>query len=203
MLVFLDSGSLESAKLAATEFRISGITTNPKLAKQDDALQIATETQLPTSIQIDTSDHAASLLLARELRRKCPTVVIKVPISHLGLGKQLIDQAIPVNFTLCFSFAQLVIAESVMADYVSIFVGRMIDNGIDAGSVIAKSREYLDRAGSKTKIIAASIRNSDQFELAASSGAHISTVPYHVLRTLPSHHMTDAGLSDFAQHFKD
>ena len=53
--------------------------------------------------------------------------------------------------------------------------------------------------GSKTEVLAASIRNVQQFREAAEVGAHIATVPLKVIKELLVHKKTEEGMKKFTK----
>jgi len=204
MLIYLDTGNLDEITSIMPMLNISGITTNPKLADNELANKISSQFKLPTSIQVDISNYSNAIVLAKQLHAANKLNVIKVPITNPDLGKAIIDLGIPVNFTLCFSFAQVVLASNLGATMASVFVGRALSHNItNIGEVLRSSAKYLETSGSKTKLLAASIRNQAQFELAASSGAHIATLPPKLIREIfdLDNQLSRAGLEQFQSCF--
>jgi len=63
--------------------------------------------------------------------------------------------------------------------------------------LVAQLRFMIDTYKFSTKILAASIRNSDHFEGAIIAGADCITVPVNVLEQLTSHSLTDKGMVQF------
>ena len=200
MFLFADCGRLEPIRNLMKSYHITGITTNPKIAGNE-VDQVVEEFKLPTSIQIDVTDQEEALHSATKKHMSNQLYNIKVPISHLQLGKLLIERKIPVNFTLCFNLAQVIGAVNVGATYVSIFVGRLLDNFKDPYEIIRAARKYIESCSSETQIIAASIRNIEHLEIAAKSGAHIVTASPEVWLSAMEHEQTRSGLKEFAQYF--
>jgi transaldolase len=102
-----------------------------------------------------------------------------------------------VNVTLCFSAAQALLAAKAGAAFISPFIGRLDDIGIDGMDLIADIRQIYDNYGYSTKILAASIRSVNHIRDAARIGADVATMPPSVLRSLASHPLTDKGLAQF------
>jgi transaldolase len=202
MRLFVDSGSIEAIRKLMKYYNISGVTTNPKIATQVEIENIVEEFQLPTSLQIDVRNSEAAIHLATKKYLENALYNIKVPISHPNIGKVLIERGIQVNFTLCFRLAHVITAVNLSARYVSIFIGRMLDNFEDAYELVRASRKYIDSIQSKTEIIAASIRNADHIELACKAGAHIVTASPDTFISALEHDLTNSGLRDFEQHFQ-
>jgi len=72
------------------------------------------------------------------------------------------------------------------------------DKGIVSGVDLVKECVKVLK-GSKTKVLAASIRNVQQFREAADSGAHIATVPLSVIKKLLIHEKTKEGMKKFTK----
>lgn len=202
MLFFADSANLESIKNLMKYYNISGVTTNPKIASEAQIDAILEEFQLPTSLQIDVRNPEAAIHFATKKHLQNSLYNIKVPISHPIIGKILIERGMGVNFTLCFRMTQVITGVNLGAKYVSIFVGRMLDNFEDAYELIRASRKYIDSMESKTQIIAASIRNADHIELACKAGAHIVTASPDTFINALEHDLTRNGLRDFEHCFE-
>ena len=74
------------------------------------------------------------------------------------------------------------------------------DKGIVSGvDLIAKIREMFDRENIKTEILAASIRNQQEFRESTLAGADIVTAPFEVIEQFPIHAKTYEGMQDFAK----
>jgi len=141
---------------------------------------------------------------AREMAKWADNIVIKIPASLEGLEATsiLARENIKVNFTLCFTLNQAILAAEAGAAFVSPFVGRLDDIGEDGMKVVADITEYLEYYGLPTQVIAASIRHPQHCFMAARVGAHIATVPYDVLLQMIRHPLTDIGIERFRQDWK-
>jgi transaldolase len=60
--------------------------------------------------------------------------------------------------TLCFSANQALLAAKAGATFISPFIGRLDDMGIDGMDLIREIRQIYDNYGFETEILAASIR---------------------------------------------
>jgi transaldolase len=123
-----------------------------------------------------------------------------VPSTWDGFGacRMLSQHDRKVNVTLCFSANQALLAAKAGASFVSPFVGRLDDLGLDGMEVIREIRAIFDNYKSfKTEILASSIRTPLHVKQAAMAGADVATVPPAVLRNLAKHPLTDKGLDSF------
>jgi len=74
------------------------------------------------------------------------------------------------------------------------------DNGIVSGiDLVAETVKIFRESKIKTKVLAASIRNTRQFREAAEVGADIATLPLSVIKKLLEHHKTAEGMKNFVK----
>ena len=132
-------------------------------------------------------------------------VAVKVPSTWDGFRacRTLSQRGRNVNVTLCFSANQALLAAKAGAAYISPFVGRLDDLGLDGIQVIREIRAIYDHDKSiKTEIPASSLRTPLHVKLAAMAGADVATVPPAVLRNLARHPLTDKRLEAFLADWK-
>ncbi|HHV07364.1 MAG TPA: fructose-6-phosphate aldolase [Firmicutes bacterium] len=207
MKIFLDSADLNEVRTASEWGVISGVTTNPTLVARAGAKDfkavVAEICRLvpggPISAEVISNDTAGILKEARELAVINPQVVIKIPITPVGLAavKQLATEGISTNVTLVFSTAQAILAAAAGATFVSPFVGRLDDIGANGLDLIREIVTVMDIYQYPTEVIAASIRHPQHVVEVALAGTHIATVPYKVLRQLFEHPLTVQGMERF------
>jgi len=213
MRIFLDTANIEEIKQAVKLGVISGVTTNPSLISQagvkdyEGAIKkICAIVPGPVSTEVTVEGAEAMVKQAREIAKWAENVVIKVPATTEGLEvtSALAREGIKVNFTLCFSVNQALLAAEAGAAYVSPFVGRLDDIGQD-GMLLVKDivDVYKNYKDIKTEVIAASIRHPEHCVRAAKIGAHIATLPYKVLLQMIQHPLTDIGNKRFMTDFKN
>ena len=82
---------------------------------------------------------------------------------------------------------QVILAAKTGATYISMFSGRVSDEGGDATEVIRNSVNWLDYWKYKSKIIVGSIRSVGDILSAAKVGAHIITIPPQFLGKMADH----------------
>ena len=107
-----------------------------------------------------------------------------------------------MNCTLIFSPVQALLAAKSGAEYVSPFVGRLDDIGEDGMQIIDQIKTIFVNYGISTKILVASIRNPVHVLRSAVIGADVVTLPFDVLKKLPSHPKTDEGMKRFLEDWK-
>ncbi len=202
MEIFLDSANLQEIRRWMDEGILDGITTNPTIMLNDGfydlergAKQIAELVHpRPVSVEVTTNDHAEMIAQATTFASWAPNIVVKIPaINEHGTPSLRVvrrlerDENIRVNVTACLSYAQATLAAKVGATYVSIFAGRVSDEGHDAAAVIQKTAEWLRLWGYRAKIIVGSIRGAIDIQNAMQAGAHILTVPPQILARFLDH----------------
>ena len=208
MRLFLDTANLEHIRHGARLGVISGVTTNPSLVSKEGKVnykklvqEICSIVPGPVSTEVISQHTAGMLAEAREIAKWASNVVVKIPAGLEGTEATaaLAGEGIKVNYTLCFSVNQALLAARAGAAYVSPFVGRLDDIGEDGmlliGDIMRVFRLYPEI---KTEVIAASIRHPQHCLAAAKIGAHIATIPYAVMLQMAQHPLTDSGISRFA-----
>jgi transaldolase len=132
-----------------------------------------------------------------------PNIVIKIPqvtqdgLPCYGVIRQLEDEGIKVNATVAMSIGQVILAAKAGATYISIFTGRVADEGGNAPEVVRNAVDWLDRWQYKSKIIVGSIRSVGDILSAALAGAHIITIPPPFLDKMADHKYTRATVKQF------
>jgi len=105
--------------------------------------------------------------------------------------------------TLCFSANQALLAAKAGATFVSPFIGRLDDIGLDGMDLIREIRTIYDNYPAlTTEILAASIRNVLHVKQAALIGADVATIPPGVIKALLAHPLTDKGVEMFLADWK-
>ncbi|HEX4835436.1 MAG TPA: transaldolase family protein [bacterium] len=201
MEIFLDSANVKEIQRWLDEGIVDGVTTNPSIMLADGvhdvergAVQIAELVHpRPVSVEVTTNDRDEMLRQGRALARLGPNIVVKIPVINqfgepcLRIVRALEGEGIRVNVTACLSFGQAAMAAKVGATYVSLFTGRISDEGNDAGAVVRMTAEWLARWGYKSRIIVGSIRQVYNIQEAAVAGAHVITVPPQFMQKLVDH----------------
>ena len=211
MKFFVDTADSAEIKELAASGLLDGVTTNPSLvakANRDFKTIVAEICALvdgPVSAEVAATDFATMVEEGRILARIARNVAVKVPLTWDGLKacKVLTGEGTMVNVTLCFSATQALLAAKAGATFVSPFIGRLDDVGLDGMDLIREIRAIYDNYPAlKTEILAASIRTVNHVRDAALIGADVVTVPPAVLRALAVHPLTDKGLAQFIADWK-
>ncbi len=207
MKLFIDTANTEEIKIANDMGVICGVTTNPSLIAKEGRNFIEVVKEITSIVDGPISAEVISLEadeMVKEATALCDEIqnenlVIKIPMTPEGLKavKKLSKMGIKTNVTLIFTASQALLAARAGASFVSPFIGRLEDSGVQAMNVIEDIAEIFAMHSIDTEIIAASIRNPMHVTSAAKSGAHIATVPYKVIMQMTKHHLTDSGIERF------
>ncbi len=211
MKFFVDTADVNEIKELAATGLLDGVTTNPSLvakANRDFKTIIAEICEIvdgPVSAEVAATDHATMLAEGRVLAKIAPNVAVKVPLTMDGLKtcKVLTGEGTMVNVTLCFSATQALLAAKAGATFVSPFLGRLDDIGLDGMELIREIRQIYDNYPLLgTEILSASIRTVNHVKDAALAGSDVATIPPSILKALVSHPLTDKGLAQFVADWK-
>ncbi len=210
MKFFADTADVAEIKDLAETGLIDGVTTNPSLVAKSgrDFKEVIAEicalVEGPVSAEVAALDHDGMVAEAAKLTPIAPNVTIKVPLTWEGLKacRTLTQGGTMVNVTLCFNANQALLAAKAGATFVSPFIGRLDDIGLDGMELIEEIREIYDNYDFSTQVLAASIRSANHVKYAALAGADVATVPPAVLKGLLKHPLTDKGIEMFLADWK-
>lgn len=205
MKFFLDTGNMEEITRISRLGLVDGVTTNPSIIAKEgrpfkDIIQDITRlVPGPVSAEVIGMTTEEMIQEGREIATWASNIVVKLPLTESGLEAtyQLTKEGIKTNVTLVFSAAQGLMAAKAGATYISPFVGRLDDIGVDGMKLVRDLKAIMQQYQFKTEIITASVRSIDHVEQAALAGADIATIPGSLLPSLWKHPLTDIGLERF------
>ena len=154
MKIFLDTADIEEIRIAARWGVLDGVTTNPTLFSKvggsyDEILtQICQITPGPVSAEVVAEDLQGMLRQGRHFSKLASNIVVKVPMSEVGLEAiaRLAAEGIKTNCTLIFNSNQGLLAAKAGASLLSPFVGRLDGINQDGMEVV---RELVTSPWSK------------------------------------------------------
>ena len=205
MQLFIDSADVSELRAAAATGLIDGVTTNPTLIaksgrKMKEAFaEICSIITGPVSAEAVATDVEGMLAEGRYLARIASNVVVKLPLTENGLKatQVLSDEGIRVNVTLCFTAVQALLAAKAGAFFISPFIGRLDDKGIDGVELIAEIRQVYENYGFGTNILSASLRSVEHVKQVALVGSDCATLPPKIFAEMYKHELTDSGVAAF------
>lgn len=205
MKFFVDTADVNEIRELSETGLLDGVTTNPSLIMKSERpiLEVTKEicelVDGPVSAEVTAVEYNQMMREADILSEIADNICIKVPLTMDGLKacKALTSSGRKVNVTLCFSANQALLAAKAGATFISPFIGRLDDTGMDGMELISEIRTIYDNFDFDTEILAASIRSVSHVKQAALIGADVVTVPPAVLKSLVKHPLTDKGLDAF------
>lgn len=210
MKIFMDTANVEEIKGYVDWGIVYGVTTNPSLIAKTGRTQaevipgIAALVEGPVSAEVISTECEGMVKEARELVKIAQNIVVKIPCIPEGLKavKILTAEGIKTNVTLVFSMSQALMAARAGATYVSPFIGRLDDIGVDGVQLVANIVQAFKLYGIETEVIAASVRNLEHVEKVMLTGCQIATIPTKVLAQMIKHDLTDKGLATFLADYE-
>jgi len=205
MKFFVDTANIDEIAEVNALGLLDGVTTNPSLILKsgrqmlDVIGEICALVEGPVSAEVAATDFDGMMREAQRLVEIANNICIKLPLTADGLKacRILSGQGHKVNVTLCFSANQALLAAKAGASFISPFVGRIDDMGIDGLDLIGEIRTIYDNYDFNTQILAASVRTVGHVKECALIGADVATVPPAILKALIKHPLTDKGLETF------
>jgi transaldolase len=211
MDIFVDSAVIAEIEKWVGYGVADGVTTNPSLVLKAGVHDLETHQKKiaelihprPLSVEVTTNDLDEMVRQARTFASWASNIVVKIPIINqdgvpcLGVISTLAGEGIRVNATAMMSLGQVMLATKAGATYVSIFAGRVSDEGNDAPTLIRAAADWLARWDYKARIIVGSIRGAIDIQQAAIAGAHIITIPPPMLVKMVDHKYTRATVQQF------
>ncbi|MGF1540883.1 MAG: transaldolase family protein [Pleurocapsa sp.] len=202
-MIYLDSAIVAEAKTAVSLGWIKGITTNPTLLKKSPLSPEETLTQL-TAIspgelyyQLCATDFDSAIAEAKQAASIIGNkLVLKIPATDLGFKiTAYLSSEITCSVTAIYSPAQTAIAQEAGAKYAIAYVNRATRLLGDGLALIRDMSEIL--RGSKTEILAASIKSPQEAAATLQAGAHHLTLPLAILQQMTTHELSSTTVDEF------
>ena len=210
MKYFLDSAKIEEIKYAIENWKIEGVTSNPKHIKTSgkpfytvikELAKEFVEIDLPISVEINPHIYSVNEMIsaAKAIAKLSDNFVIKIPCTEQGLiaAKKLVEDKIKINVTLVFTTSQALQVGRIGATYCSPFIGWQEASGVECTTLIEDIMTIYHNYGFETEVIIAAVRNGRQIVEAAIFGADIVTAGFDVYKDSFYHPFTDRGLKIF------
>ena len=175
MKLLIDDANLERIKQIYEYYPVDGITTNPSILAKERKNPYAVLKQIREFIGPDAELHAQVISLTAEemvkegrhmvevLGEKAKTF-IKIPTIPEGLKAMRIlsHEGYKVTATAIYNPLQAYLAAKSGADYAAPYINRIDNLGSDGIKVARTMQDIFVSSGYKTRILAASFKNSLQ-----------------------------------------
>ncbi len=210
MKIFLDTANRELIKKWVATGLIDGVTTNPSLLSKEgnnskQVLQdICAMVDGPVSIEVVEKEPKSVLAQAKEISKFAKNVVVKIPFAeqYLPVIKAAVDDGIKINATLVFTPVQALMMAKLGVEFISPFVGRWDDIGVDGIQLLEEVITVKDVYGFSSQILAASIRTTLHWQKISQTGVDIITLPPSTLEQAMKHPLTERGIELFDNDWK-
>jgi TalC/MipB family fructose-6-phosphate aldolase len=196
MKIFYDGADLTDAQKFYAKGMVTGVTTNltfiaeksisakiPAMDLYDSFQGYCDSTSLPLSIQTSKTTSAEIIEEAQQFYNRYATrgnkLYIKIPLKfeYLDAISTLSKSGFLINATAVCNLNQAIVAAHAGAKIISLFWGKLTDEGGDAMELTRQLRELIDAHNIDTEILVGSIRTPADIYRAFTSGADIVTMP--------------------------
>jgi len=143
----------------------------------------------------------AALEEARAAAALAPArVTVKLGATADGVAAAVVlaPEGVSCALTAAYTPAQALVAHEAGCTWVIPYVDRAERLGIGGLDLVTAMAAVLAGTGSRTRLLAASLKTTAQLVDAVVHGAHDVTAPLDVLRGLPRHRLSDDALAAFA-----
>ncbi len=204
---------------------LAGIVTNPTVLLEAGADWKATVETLDREpfesfprirsihVQCIATDKSAILDEVASIRGLVQrrSLVIKLPAARGSLGAIRhiqTEYGLKTNVTAISSLAQAQLAAEAGCNFVSVYIGRLNAWGEEQGrhelgfQVLDEIANYLEKKHPSVELIAASVRDREQYERAVNAGSDAVAAPPDLLVRSMQHPLTDAGIAGFADEWR-
>eukprot|EP00929_Paragymnodinium_shiwhaense_P002998 TRINITY_DN103364_c0_g1_i1.p1 TRINITY_DN103364_c0_g1~~TRINITY_DN103364_c0_g1_i1.p1 ORF type:complete len:347 (+),score=73.35 TRINITY_DN103364_c0_g1_i1:80-1120(+) len=126
-------------------------------------------------------------------------VGVKLPLTDAGIraASALKQRGVRICMTGCMSAKQVLTANALHAEYISPYLGRMCDTGMDGMHEVQQMYDALKDTPGRTRVFVASIRNVGQMMELAAKGLDSFTFPVKVAYELVQVQATDEATANF------
>ena len=203
MAIYLDSAKLEEARQAKDFGWVYGVTTNPSLMAK---VRMPAEVTLKALAQLNfrkvfyqlvSEDSDAMLVEACEATGLVKHgLILKIPPTENGF--RFVAQhgdTFPCCVTAIFDPVQALVAREAGARYIAVYVNRATKHLGDGLGLVEDLAGIL--TGSRTEILAASLKSAKEAVGALRAGAQHITVPYDLLSSLSNHPLSTETVEQF------
>jgi transaldolase len=147
-------------------------------------------------VQVEAADETGIARDAADILALAADGILipKIPATRAGLaaGARLAADGVAVTFTAVFDPEQALFAALAGAAYAAPYLGRISETGADGLATIARMQSIVDRYGSTTRLLVASVRSREDFAKLLDIGVGAVTVPVRLATELLERPMTAA-----------
>lgn len=213
MKLLIDDANVESIKRICSYYTIDGVTTNPTILSRSgrkpyEVLReirsiIGDEAELHVQVVSEKAEaiveegHKIVEMLGQNTFVKIPTIP-----EGLKAMRVLSAQGYKVTATTIYTPMQAYLAAKSGADYAAPYVNRIDNLGADAIDSTKAIQDIFVNHGFKTKVLAASFKNSQQVQALCEYGVGAATVAPDVIEGLIKNPCVTAAVQEFIEDFE-
>ncbi len=213
MKLLIDDADIAKIKRIYEFYPIDGVTTNPSILAKSGRKPYEVLKEIREFIG-DTSELHAQVLsrtaegMIEEARAMVKVLgkntFIKVPSIPEGFKamRALKAEGFNITATAIYTPMQAYLAAKSGADYAAPYVNRIDNLGANGIESVKMIQDIFDNNGFKTKILAASFKNSNQVQELCAYGVGASTVAPDVIEGLVKNVCVTGAVEDFIRDFE-
>ena len=201
--LYCDTSNLNDIKYCIKNYNIDGVTTNPSIMRKEGVKNYKDHCtkilklikKKPLSVEVFADKNNEIIKQALIISKWSKNIYVKVPVINTkgiflkDIIKNLNNREIKLNITAVFTISQLLKIRRVINKntpvIVSIFSGRIADNGINPEPIIIKAKKIFKNF-KNVKILWASVREVYNFYQAKKTKCDIITVPPSLIKKIKS-----------------
>lgn len=204
MGLYIDSADINDIRRAMQLGFVMGVTTNPALIAKtgrpglDVLKEILQLSAGPVFYQVTDDTLEGRAAQAREAAALAPQrlqIKLGAITENIGLCARLTGEGIHCTITAVSAPAQAYLAGQAGAAYVAPYVNRLTRQLGDGVAVLRGCVDVLQ--GTPTRVIAASLKSSDEVVSAVLAGAHDITIALDLILALGEHELSNKAIADF------
>jgi len=201
--LYCDTSNLTDIQNCIKKYNISGVTTNPSIMRKEGVKRYKEHCDKilkliknkPLSVEVFADKDKEIISQAIIISNWGKSIYVKVPVINTKgkflkkVIKELNKKKIKLNITAVFNLKQMNKIKHEIDKktpvIISIFCGRIADNGIDPEPMVLKAKE-LFKNFKNVKILWASVREVYNYYQAKRSKSDIITVPPSLIKKIKS-----------------
>lgn len=209
--LMLDTANIEIIKEEIENYPVSGITTNPDILSREKVnnpfshlkeIKKIIGPNRSLHVQVTAKDTNGIIEDAHRIVQVLGIdTYVKIPVTKNGLAAMQIlsKEKIKITATVIYTALQGLYAIMCGAEYLAVYLNKMLDTDIDPFDVIKK----LSEINSQSKVLVASFRNMSQIVSSYANGAVACTVPPTLLDKGIDNALVNSAIDGFDKKWSD
>tara|TARA_A100001011_G_C14200301_1_gene795350 strand:- start:480 stop:1175 length:696 start_codon:yes stop_codon:yes gene_type:complete len=201
--LYCDTSNLKDIKNCLKKYKINGVTTNPSIMRKEGVKRYKEHCKKilniiknkPLSVEVFADNNKEIISQAVKISSWSRFIYVKVPVINTKgqflkkVIRELNSKKIKLNITAIFTLSQMNNIKKEINKktpvIISIFCGRIADNGIDPEPIILKAKKIFKNFPN-VKILWASVREVYNYYQAKRTNSDIITIPPNLIKKIKS-----------------